>query len=504
MSINSRPGENAITHAPETDDRLILDALTDTAVFMLDANGVIQRWYEGARILLGYEADEVVGRHVSKFVPHDLDSKWINDALAKASNNGTHAEECWWGRKSGSRCRASATITALFTSSDRHHGFAVFTRILGNRDVGNLRDAESGRIVAFMDMLAHELRNPLAPISNAIAILDREPDLSGKVLHVRDIIVRQSKHMAQVIDGLLDITRISEGKVELENKPVRLDAVIAEAVAMTESLIQIQSHTLTVDTCQETVWVNGDRARLIQIVGNLLHNAAKFTPQCGLIRVGLGVEGGEAVITVADNGTGIDPQRLPALFSRFEQREINSDKTFGGVGLGLSLAHELARLQGGTITVDSAGISGEGSVFVVRLPRIAGPVVTAEAQRENAVQTVLIVDDNRDSAFVMSMLLEPMGYQCLTAHSGMEAVDMVKSEKPSIVLLDIGLPDIDGYEVARRIADETVKPPPLVALTGYGGHQDRRRSFKAGFSAHVVKPIDPDKLQMLLHTILAD
>jgi PAS domain S-box-containing protein len=490
--------------ADDSDARLILDALTDTAIFQLDTNGVVQQWYAGARALLGYDAEEVAGRHVSKFLPHGTDGKWINDALARALTQKTHVKACWLERRNGYRFRADVTITALFGQQDLHRGFAVAMRLAEDENHDVPAESGGGRIAAFMDVLAHELRNPLAPIANAIAILDRVPDLSENVRHVRDIIVRQSRQMTQVIDGLLDISRISEGKVELDRKPVRLDAVISEAVRSAESLIQIQSHTLTVEGCENAVWVNGDRARLIQIIGNLLHNAAKFTPQCGVIHISLGVEDDEAVVKVADNGVGIDPARLQTLFSRFEQRDAESDKTFGGLGLGLSLAHELIRLHEGTITASSSGISGEGSAFSVRLPRIAGPVEEREPQRSSAMQTVLVVDDNRDSALVMTMLLEGMGYRCLTAYAGIDAVEIVKKERPDIVLLDIGLPDIDGYEVASRIADALPEPPPLIALTGYGGHHDRRRSFKAGFSAHVVKPVDPDNLQMLLHTILAD
>jgi PAS domain S-box-containing protein len=494
--------ENPPSGAPINggDDRLVIDAIADAAVFMLDIHGIVQRWYAGATILLGYDAEDVIGRHVSKLLSHDLDSSWIDAALTRARTQRTLAEECWWRRKDGSRCRTNVAITALFTPQDHHRGFAV---VAVDQRRGNPRAGDDSRIVAFMDMLAHELRNPLAPIANAIAILDRVPDLSEKVLHVRDIIVRQSKQMAQVIDGLLDMSRISEGKVELDKKPIRLDTVIPEAVKMIESLVQIQSHTLTVDGGEEMLWVNGDRKRLIQIIGNLLHNAARFTPQCGAIRIALGAEDDMAVITVADNGMGIDPERIPTLFTRFEQRQSDGDNAVVGLGLGLSLAHELLRLHQGTITAHSTGVSGEGSIFSVRLPRIAGPVEQT-APRSNAIKTVLIVDDNRDSALVMAMLLEPMGYQCLMAFSGTEAIELIKRERPNIALLDIGLPDIDGYEVARRIAEEMAEPPALIALTGYGGHQNRVRSLKAGFSAHLVKPVDPDNLQMLLHTILAD
>jgi len=492
--------QQSVAQPLASDDRLIIDALTDAAIIGLDTDGKIRQWYAGAGIVLGYDSEEMLGLHASKLVPHGVNGRWINDALARASMYGTHSEECWLGRKDGSRYRGNMTITALFTPQDYHRGFAVVVQRY-SRD--HSREGESSRIMAFMDMLAHELRNPLAPITNAIAILDRVPDLDEKVLHVRDIIVRQSKQMAQVIDGLLDISRISEGKVELDKKPLRLDAVIAEAVKTIEPLVQIQSHTLTVDGCDEMLWVNGDRKRLVQIIGNLLHNAARFTPQCGTIRINLTVEDDSAVVTVTDNGMGIDPARLPTLFSRFDQRDINGDKTSGGLGLGLSLAHELLQLHQGTITADSTGVSGEGSIFSVRLPRIAGPVESTEPHG-NAIKTILIVDDNRDSALVMAMLLEPMGYQCLMAFSGTDAVELIKTERPSLVLLDIGLPDIDGYEVARQLAVEMDEPPPLIALTGYGGQQNRVRSLKAGFSAHVVKPIDPDNLQMLLHTILAD
>lgn len=487
----------------ESDDRLILDAVNDAALGMLDSDGRIQRWYAGAQLLLGYDVEDVAGRHLSELVPRGVDTRWIDDGLSKAHLQKAFTQECFLGRKDGSHCRASVTITELKSAQGQPRGFAFVARMVADQRRDSLRHSESSRVIAFMDTLAHELRNPLAPISNAIAILDREPGLSEKVLHVRDIILRQSKQMTQVIDGLLDISRISEGKVELEKKPVRLDAVVSEAVKMIESLIQIQSHTLTIDSGVEAIWVNGDRKRLIQIVGNLLNNAAKFTQQCGSIRITLGVEDHTAVITVTDTGMGIDPERIPALFGRFEQRHLDGDKTFGGLGLGLNLASELIRLHHGTINAHSTGVSGEGSTFTLRLPRIAGPVEETEPS-SHAIKTVLIVDDNRDSAQVMAMLLEPMGYQCLTAYSGMDAVELIKNERPSLVLLDIGLPDIDGYEVARRIAEQTLNPPPLIALTGYGGLHDRRRSIKAGFNAHVVKPVDPDNLQMLLHTILAD
>jgi len=500
------------------DDRLIIDTLTDQAVFMLDDSGVIQKWYAGAKASLGYEATEVIGLQVWNFVAADsLDSSTIGETLNSVREQEKYKTEGWCVRKDGSRYHAEVAITTLRNRDEDHRGFAVAIRSIERRgdgaraidsDAVDSNNKDSDRIAAFIDMLAHELRNPLAPIANAIAILDRMPDLNEKVLRVRDIVVRQSKHMTQLIDGLLDMSRISDGKVELDNRPVRLDAVIAEAVELVESFIQTQSHTLIIERCSETVWISGDNTRLIQIVSNLLHNAAEFTPQCGTIRIGLRIEtDGEknmAVITVVDNGLGIDPQRIPSLFNRFEYREIDAVRTFGGLGLGLGLAQKLIQLHGGTISAQSTGVNGEGSTFTIRLPRIAGAVEETQPQSSNATKTVLVVDDNRDSALVVAMLLETMGYQCRTAYSGRDAVEAVAKERPSIALLDIGLPDIDGYEVARRITAEMVNPPPLIALTGYGRTEDRDRSLKAGFQAHLVKPVDADKLQMLLHTILAD
>jgi CheY-like chemotaxis protein len=362
-------------------------------------------------------------------------------------------------------------------------------------------EQESRRIAAFIAMLAHELRNPLAPITSAVALLEKMGDLNATTVRARDIIARQSRHLTRLVDDLLDMSRISSGKIHIDSKPVLLQSVITEALEMANPSIQIQSHAVTVESIPEPVWVNGDISRLTQIVSNLLHNAAKFTPQCGEIRIGLAVANDVATITVKDNGIGIDPARLPNLFNRFAQHESDTSKIFGGLGLGLSLAQELAHLQQANITASSTGVAGEGSLFTVQLPVIPAPGGSTAAA--SAVQTILVVDDNRDTANVVAMLLETMGYRCRTANSGREAIASITSNRPNAVLLDIGLPDIDGHAVAQHVIANMRNPPPMIAVTGYGQPHDREKSLQSGFHAHMTKPVEADKLEAMLKSLLA-
>jgi PAS domain S-box-containing protein len=501
--LTERRHQEELLRGSEERFRLLVEGVSDYAIFMLDPSGYIVSWNKGAQYNKGYEAAEIIGKHFSVFYPADVVARgWPETELRKAIESGRFEDEGWRVRKDGSRFWANVVITTLYDQLGRHRGFAKVTRDLTEKRRVDLLEDESRRISAFVAMLAHELRNPLAPISNALAILNMMPGLNENVVRACDIIARQTKQMTRLVDDLLDMSRISAGKVHLEAKPVQLDTVITEALEMSDPFIRAQAHTVTIDRCEDTVWVKGDRARLIQIVCNLLHNAAKFTPRSGLIRVGLAVEDATAVLTIKDNGPGIEPSRLPYLFKRFVQADADISKTFGGLGLGLSLVQELTNLQHGTVTAYSTGIAGEGSVFTIRLPRISTPVHPTESVDTDTAKTVLVVDDNRDSADTLAMLLSTMGYHCRAAYSGAEAIEAVKRERPGVVLLDIGLPDIDGIDVARQIATEVIDPPPLIAITGYGLDQDRQRSFSAGFHAHLTKPVDPVRLRVMLNLLL--
>ena len=484
--------------------RLLVEGVKDYAIFMLDPGGHIVSWNLGAQKNKGYEASEIIGQHFSKFYPAELAaSGWPEQELRYALRDGRFEDEGWRIRKDGSRFWASVVITALHDATGRHRGFAKVTRDLTERRRVTALEDEGRRVTNFLAMLGHELRNPLAPISNALELLKREKTASAAVVHTRDIIGRQLRQMTRLVDDLLDVGRITSGKIQLENKPVRLRDAIAEAIEAVRPLIDGKSQTLHLQAQEADPWIAGDSARVIQIVSNLVHNAAKFTGNGGNIHVSLSRTAAEADISVRDDGPGIPPQDLQRIFDLFVQGEQNLARTQGGLGLGLSLVQQLTTLHGGRVSAFSTGRPGEGSEFVVQFPTTQAPVAMLEAQpRPVGEQRVLVVDDNVDAAETMAMLLEALGYRSSVVHGGLAAIEAVKAQDPDVVLLDIGLPDLSGHEVARRVRAEMVNPPPLIAVAGYGQASDRDTSLEAGFRAHLTKPVDVDKLSALLERLL--
>ena len=484
--------------------RLLVEGVKDYAIFMLDPGGHIVSWNLGAQKNKGYEASEIIGQHFSRFYPPEVAaSGWPEQELRNALRDGRFEDEGWRIRKDGSRFWASVVITALHDATGRHRGFAKVTRDLTERRRVTALEDEGRRVTNFLAMLGHELRNPLAPISNALELLKREKTASAAVVHTRDIIGRQLRQMTRLVDDLLDVGRITSGKIQLENKPVRLRDAIAEAIEAVRPLIDGKSQTLHLQAQEADPWIAGDSARVIQIVSNLVHNAAKFTGNGGNIHVSLSRTAAEADISVRDDGPGIPPQDLQRIFDLFVQGEQNLARTQGGLGLGLSLVQQLTTLHGGRVSAFSTGRPGEGSEFVVQFPTTQAPVAMLEAQpRPVGEQRVLVVDDNVDAAETMAMLLEALGYRSSVVHGGLAAIEAVKAQDPDVVLLDIGLPDLSGHEVARRVRAEMVNPPPLIAVTGYGQASDRDTSLEAGFRAHLTKPVDVDKLSALLERLL--
>jgi PAS domain S-box-containing protein len=484
--------------------RLLVEGVKDYAIFMLDPGGHIVSWNLGAQKNKGYEASEIIGQHFSRFYPPEVAaSGWPEQELRNALRDGRFEDEGWRIRKDGSRFWASVVITALHDATGRHRGFAKVTRDLTERRRVTALEDEGRRVTNFLAMLGHELRNPLAPISNALELLKREKTESAAVVHTRDIIGRQLRQMTRLVDDLLDVGRISSGKIQLENKPVRLRDAIAEAIEAVRPLIDGKSQTLHLQAQDADPWIAGDSARVIQIVSNLLHNAAKFTGNGGNIHVSLSRSAADADISVRDDGPGIPPQDLQRIFDLFVQGEQNMARTQGGLGLGLSLVQQLTTLHGGRVSAFSTGRPGEGSEFVVQFPTTQAPVSMLEAQpRPVGEQRVLVVDDNVDAAETMAMLLEALGYKSSVAHGGLAAIEAVRAQDPDVVLLDIGLPDLSGHEVARRLHSEMINPPPLIAVTGYGQASDREASLEAGFRAHLTKPVDVDKLSALLERLL--
>ena len=370
-------------------------------------------------------------------------------------------------------------------------------------EVERLRE-EASRKDEFLAMLAHELRNPLSPILNAIQLM-RLPGIDrGDLERAQDIIERQTWHMARLIDDLLDVSRISQGRIQLHKEPIDLATAVARAVETTRPLIDARGHQLTVSLDPVPLRVEADPTRLEQIVSNLLHNAAKYTEPKGQIWLTARRDGSELVLQVRDTGVGITAEMLPRVFELFTQAQRSLNRSEGGLGVGLTLVRRLLDLHGGSVHASSPG-PGQGSEFIVRLPALDDAPVEIHEPPDSQPKTrverlhVLVVDDNIDSAESTATLLKVLGHDVRIAHDGRHAAELAAAEVPELVLLDLGLPEIDGYEVARRLRQQPGGDTMLiVAMTGYGSERERNRTQQAGFNHHLVKPISVDALEAVL------
>jgi PAS domain S-box-containing protein len=356
----------------------------------------------------------------------------------------------------------------------------------------------------FLAMLAHELRNPLAPIRNALHVMQMPGADAEAVERARQMTERQVKQMVRLVDDLLDVSRIMRGKIELRKEPVELASVIATAVETAQPMIDAQGQELIVSVPAEPIRLEADPARLTQVVGNLLHNAAKFSERSGRIWLTSERQGGEAVVRVRDEGAGIRPELLPHVFDLFVQEERSLERSRGGLGIGLTVVRKLVALHGGAIAAHSEG-PGRGSEFVVRLPVLADsggqPVAGAVRPSTRVAQRrrVLVVDDNVDAAESIGMLLRLWGHEVRLAHNGPQAIRAAAEQRPEVFVLDIGLPGMNGFEVARHLRQQSDFHNALfIAVTGYGQEEDRRRTEEAGFDHHLTKPVDPVALENLL------
>jgi PAS domain S-box-containing protein len=361
----------------------------------------------------------------------------------------------------------------------------------------------------FLAMLGHELRNPLAPILTALQLMKLRG--ATAVEHERSVIERQVYHMVALVDDLLDVSRITRGKIDLHRSRVDVARFVAKAIEMTSPLLEQQRHSLQVDVPSSGLTVDGDEARLAQVISNLLTNAAKYTQTGGLIAVTARAEQGQVVVRVRDNGMGIAPDVLPNIFDLFVQEPQAIDRSRGGLGLGLAIVRNLVLLHGGSVHASSSG-KGLGSQFEVRLP-LAGAVAELPPsavepparQRGRRDVRVLVVDDNVEYATLLAQTLTELGYRTRHVHDALSALTIDHGFVPDIALLDIGLPVIDGYELARRFrASAQLASVRLIAITGYGQQEDRARSQEAGVVAHLVKPIDIDTLQAAIETCMLE
>ena len=366
----------------------------------------------------------------------------------------------------------------------------------------------------FLAMLAHELRNPLAPIHNAVQLMHRQSFTDPQLTWSRDIIGRQLAHLTRLVDDLLDVSRITRGKINLSKEVIELETLLTRTVETVQPLIEERGHTLTVEARNGILAVLGDPTRLVQALGNVLGNAAKYTERGGRITLSAAESGSEVLIRIRDNGIGIPPELMPMIFNLFTQLDRTSGPSQSGLGIGLALVQRLVEMHGGSVAARSEGL-GKGSEFLIRLPLFIREQVESgqplqqlsalEQSMTNAEgpartqRRILVADDNNDALESLATLLQLSGHEVYTAANGAVALEAAEQHRPEVALLDIGMPKLDGYEVARRIrAQPWGQRITLVALTGWGQDSDRRRSQEAGFDSHLVKPLDLDKLTELL------
>jgi signal transduction histidine kinase/ActR/RegA family two-component response regulator len=430
--------------------------------------------------------------------------------LRKAAADGQALDERWHVRKGGERFWANGLVMPLKDDAGQTRGYLKILRDMTEQR--QLEEALKERTVElqhadrrkneFLAMLAHELRNPLAAISSAVYLFGAAGSDGDRIAWTKEVIERQVKNLTRLVDDLLDVSRITQGKVSLRKEPVELGPVITRAVAIVRHIIDDRKHELSISLPQEPVCLDADPTRLEQVVVNLLNNAAKYTEPGGRIGIEMERQGHEVVIAVRDNGIGIPSAMLPRVFDIFTQVERSSDHAQGGLGIGLTLVRSLVEMHGGSVSVSST--PGEGSVFTVRLPLGEGqpeqsPRTEFEFRGGDPAARVLIVDDNQDMAQSTAQLLTLLGHNVQTAYDGPSAVEAARAYRPDVILLDIGLPGMDGFDVAGQVRQQPeLKNTVIIAISGYAENVDRTRSREAGFDHHLVKPIDFNTLLYLL------
>jgi len=486
--------------------RLMVDGVKDHAFFFVDRDGRVVSWNTGAESIYGYPAADAIGSHISLFFPaEDVARDTPGHALALARAAGRHEHEGWRVRKDGTRFWADAHMTALYDNDGQLRGFAKITRDLtARRRLEALQENEQ-QINEFLAMLGHELRNPLAAIVNALGLM-RESSARNRA-ELRAVLDRQTTHLARIVDDLLDVSRITRGLIALRREILDLNKVTQGAIASCRPLIDARKQEMKLELAPGEVPVDADPTRLAQIVVNLVSNAVKYTPEGGRITVTVARESDNAVLRVRDTGVGIAPELLPRVFDLFVQGRRSLDRTEGGLGIGLTIVKRLSELHEGSVAVESAG-PGQGSAFTVRLPVAArAPAAKSAATPELSAaertrKELLVVDDNRDAANTLAALLETMGHAVRTAYCGSDAISLAVERPPDAVFLDIGLPGLNGYDVARTLrAAPTMARTRLIAFTGYGHDEDRRRVHEAGFDHHLIKPVGAAEIAKIVDAL---
>lgn len=483
---------------------------SNDAIISKSLDGIIQSWNAAAERLFGFTAEEAMGQHISLVIPPERLAEENEIIASLAAGNRIEHFETERVRKDGQRIIVSLTISPIKDDSGNVVGASKIVRDVTERkqltdDLQRLAAdllAADRRKNEFLATLSHELRNPLAPMTNMLEVVKRSGDDARILKQAHETIERQLNQMVRLVDDLLDVNRITHDRLELRRSDVELSSVIQQAVEVARPLIDGADQELIVDLPREPVYLHADRARLAQVFGNLLNNSCKYTSANGTITLSAKRVDDDVLVSVKDNGAGIPSDKLHSIFDMFMQVDRSSEQSQGGLGIGLTLVKRLVAMHGGSIEARSEG-EGRGSEFIVRLSVIRKPaleVPRVERVSESPAQRrVLIVDDNRDSADSLAMLLEITGNKTFQAHDGVEALNAIEKHRPEVVLLDIGLPKLDGHEVCRRVREQPWgKNIVIIALTGWGQEDDRRKSEEAGFNGHIVKPVDYENLLSLL------
>lgn len=496
--------------------RRLLEKLP-AAAYLCDAQGLITYCNRHAVALWGRAPalNDPADRFCGSFklfsvdgtpIPHD--KCW----MAQALNHGKeyNGEEIIIERPDGSRWTALAHANPFFDEAGKVCGAVNVLVDISDRKRSEevLRQADRNKN-DFLAMLAHELRNPLAPLRNGLQIMQLSNNDSAMTAEACKMMERQIANMVRLIDDLLDLSRISKGKLELRKEKIDLRMVVQDALETSRPLIEGASHRLSVVMPAQPVFVCVDRGRLAQVFANLLNNSAKYTERGGQITLTVERQGTDAVVKVKDNGMGISPAVLPKVFELFTQADRSLERTQSGLGIGLSVVRGLVDMHGGIVEATSEGL-GKGSEFIVRLSTAVSPDLEAEQKDGGngniyapSKYRILVVDDNKDAAISLAMMLKIMGHDTRTAHDGIEAVEAAQAFLPDVVMLDIGLPKLNGYDVCRRIRGKAWgKDMILIAVTGWSQDEDKRQSKEAGFNFHMLKPVDPQAVVKLLAGLL--
>ncbi len=466
--------------------------------------GVVTSWNAGAERMYGYPAHEMIGHPVDVLVPPERRSELAPVFAALRQGQTVEPYETVRVRKDGRRLHVLVTMSPVLSGDGQVMGASAIARDITDRKQAETALREAARHKdEFLAMLGHELRNPLAPIRNCLFVLGLANVNPDQIQRALATLERQVVHLTRLVDDLLDVSRISQGKILLRRERVDLVELVRATVEDHRGALTGAGLGLDVELPPGPLWVEGDPTRLSQSVGNVLHNALKFTDRGGRVRVSVGAEpAGTAVLTVEDTGIGIEPEVLGRLFEPFSQAPPGIDRSRGGLGLGLALVRRLVELHGGTVEASSRG-SGRGSEIRLRLPVVAEPAASTGSGEERPAGKpcrCLIIEDSVDAAESMALLLQLKGHEVAVAHDGRQGLDKARQFRPDVVLCDIGLPGgLDGYAVARAFReDPDLRSARLIALTGYGQEEDQRRAREVGFDLHLTKPADPEILQRLL------